>query len=84
MVNTFGTSLKISHKNKKMKLQFEKTEVWISDEKGNNWMVQFTGEHTKLTSRVFKNGKFICSYLLGCGHANKTKAMQIVKNAESE
>ena len=63
-----------------MKLQFEKTQVLITDKQTEDkWIVEFTGKRTELNGKVYKNGKYITTYFPKAGHANKTMALHIVK-----
>jgi hypothetical protein len=63
-----------------MKLEFEKTEVHVTDkDTGDKWVVQFTGTWQHLDGKVFKNGRYVTTYSPRGGHANKTMAMTIIK-----
>lgn len=63
-----------------MKLQFEKTQVLITDkDTDDKWIVEFTGSWQNLDGKVYKNGKYVTTYSPRGGHANKTMALMIVK-----
>lgn len=63
-----------------MKLKFDKTQVFISDEdNGDKWVVEFTGKHRDIDARVYRNGRYEATCSPRGGHANKTAAIMIIK-----